>query len=106
MTFPRWTRIVATYYWGRSGSLLLTSFLDGHDDIAMLPVTRGPKHIYQFFQEHSTLSLRNKLITYPIFSGRIRPAIFLRRFPGPLKSIIMQLWPPCLRSMMIVRPNF
>jgi hypothetical protein len=34
-------RIEAICYWGRSGSYLLQSYLDGHDHIVMLPTNRG-----------------------------------------------------------------
>ena len=63
----RMERAVAICQWGRSGTELLASYLDGHDDIIMLPTSRSQR-IYQFFEYYRSLSLREKLITYPIFS--------------------------------------
>jgi hypothetical protein len=34
-------RVVAIAHWGRSGSILLASLLDGHDDVMMLPAARS-----------------------------------------------------------------
>lgn len=61
-------RVVAICYWGRSGSFLLASYLDGHEDVVMLPATRG-HGIYNFFNRYRSLSLRDKLIAYPAFTG-------------------------------------
>jgi hypothetical protein len=44
--------------------LLLASYLDGHDDVIMLPLILSHA-IYPFFDRYRTLSLRDKLITYP-----------------------------------------
>jgi hypothetical protein len=63
----RMERAVAICHYGRSGSKLLASYLDGHDDVIMLPMYRGWR-IYQFFQRYQSLSLRDKLIAYPVFS--------------------------------------
>jgi hypothetical protein len=60
-------RAVAICGWGRSGSLLLASYLDGHDDVIMLPTLCGDR-IYQFFERYQSLSLHDKLIAYPVFS--------------------------------------
>ena len=38
---PGMDRAVAIVAWGRSGSYLLTSFLDGHSDVIMLPASLG-----------------------------------------------------------------
>jgi hypothetical protein len=56
-------RVVAVLAWGRSGSLLLASYLDGHDDVLMLPELCSWR-LYQFFEEHRSLPLRDKLIAY------------------------------------------
>ena len=60
-------RVVAICRWGSSGSLLLASYLDGHDEVIMLPgnVSGG---IYPFFECHPSLSLHDKLIAYPFVS--------------------------------------
>lgn len=60
-------RALAVCFWGRSGSLLVTSYLDGHDDVVMLPTIRSFA-IYNFFERYQSLSLHDKLIAYPIFS--------------------------------------
>jgi hypothetical protein len=60
-------RAVAICYYGRSGSMLLASYLDGHDDVIMLPTNRSQK-IYRFFEHYQSLSLHDKLICYPVFS--------------------------------------
>jgi hypothetical protein len=56
-------RIAAILMWGRSGSLLLASYLDGHDDVIMLPESCGQR-LYDFFESYRSLPLRDKLIGY------------------------------------------
>ena len=56
--------VVAVSAWGRSASLLLVSFLDGHDDIVMLPGLHS-EQILEFFERYSHLSLRDRLLSYP-----------------------------------------
>jgi hypothetical protein len=58
-------RAVALCAWGRSGSVLLGSYLDGHDDVLMLPELTG-RNLYNFFELYQSLSLRDKLIAYPV----------------------------------------
>jgi hypothetical protein len=58
-------RVVAIVSWGRSGSLLLASYLDGHDDVLMLPELCG-QGIYSFFDRYRSLPLRDKLIAFPV----------------------------------------
>jgi hypothetical protein len=58
-------RAVAICMCGRSGSELLASYLDRHDDVIMLPNLQS-QLIYQFFERHPSLSLHDKLITYPV----------------------------------------
>jgi hypothetical protein len=60
-------RVVAITYWGRSGSILLASYLDGHDDILMLPGVRSDS-IDRFFEIYPSLPLQQKLIAYPAFT--------------------------------------
>jgi hypothetical protein len=57
-------RIVAICAYGISGSLLLASYLDGHDDVVMLPAYLSCA-IYAFFDRYRSLSLRDKLLIYP-----------------------------------------
>jgi hypothetical protein len=57
-------RVVALCAWGSSGSLLLASYLDGHDDVIMLPAYCGCA-LYAFFDNYRSLSLRDKLLIYP-----------------------------------------
>lgn len=59
-------RAAAVCFWGRSGSWLLASYLDSHDDVVLLPTDRS-EQIYRFFELHQLLSLHDKLIAYPIF---------------------------------------
>ncbi len=61
-------RIVAICQYGRSGTELLASYLDGHSDVLMLPTNRSQR-IYQFCERYNSFSLYEKLIAYPIFSG-------------------------------------
>jgi hypothetical protein len=61
-------RAVAICHWGRSGSLLLASYLDGHPDVVMLPHGTA-ESIYPFLLEHGSLSLWEKLIAYPTYSA-------------------------------------
>jgi len=53
---------------GRSGSLLLASYLDGHPDLITLPMMTG-EPIYRFLSQHEHLSIWEKLIAYPEYSG-------------------------------------
>jgi hypothetical protein len=57
-------RVASIVAWGSSGSLLLASFLDGHDDVIMLPAYTGCA-LYGFFDNYRSLSLRDKLLAYP-----------------------------------------
>jgi hypothetical protein len=61
-------RALAICNWGRSGSLLLASYLDGHDHVVMLPTTCSG-HIYSFFNSYPSLALRDKLLSYPHYSS-------------------------------------
>jgi hypothetical protein len=60
---PAMDRIAAILMWGRSGSLLLASYLDGHNDVIMLPESCGQR-LYDFFESYQSLPLRDKLIGY------------------------------------------
>jgi hypothetical protein len=57
-------RAVGICAYGISGSLLLASYLDGHDDVVTLPQYLGC-HIYAFFDRYRSLPLRDKLLIYP-----------------------------------------
>jgi len=59
--------VAAIAPWGRSGSLLLASYFDGHDQVMALPALRS-NWIYIFFAAHPALSLREKLLAYPAFN--------------------------------------
>jgi hypothetical protein len=59
-------RAVAICASGRSGSVLLASYLDGHDDVILMPNLLSQK-IYPFFERYQSLSLREKLIAFPFF---------------------------------------
>ena len=61
-------RAVAIIACGRSGADLLYSYLDGHEDVLMLPPVLGDR-IYQFYERYRSLSLHDKLIAYPVFSA-------------------------------------
>lgn len=75
-------RVVAILSWGRSGSLLLSSYLDGHRDVMMLPATCGWK-LYEFCEHYPSLSLHDKLLAYPAYKP-----YFSRFFDGdfPISS--------------------
>jgi hypothetical protein len=62
------TRAVGIIPCGRSGSFLLCSYLDGHDDVIMIPPCHGDR-IYQFFEFYKSLTLLDKLISYPVFAN-------------------------------------
>ena len=63
---PNMERAVAVCHWGRSGSWLVDSYLDGHDDVVLLAMGRSAQ-IYQFFEHYQSLPLHDKLIAYPIY---------------------------------------
>jgi Sulfotransferase family len=58
--------VVAVLMWGRSGSLLLCSYLDGHDDVIMMPELCS-EGLYDFFVRYPSFSLRDKLLAFPVF---------------------------------------
>jgi hypothetical protein len=60
-------RVVAICAYGRSGSVLLASYLDGHEDVVTLPHHLG-QHMYPFFERYTSLCLRDKLLAYPFMS--------------------------------------
>src|ERR1017187_6882568 len=60
-------RVVAIGFWGRSGSILMASHLDGHDDVLMLPGTQSDE-IHKFFELYASLPLHQKLLAYPAFT--------------------------------------
>jgi sulfotransferase family protein len=60
-------RAATICHWGRSGSVLLASFLDDHDDIITLP-NQTSEYAYPFFRDYQSLSLWEKLIAYPAYS--------------------------------------
>jgi len=66
---PAMQAAVALCFWGRSGSYLLASYLDAHEDVLMLPMIAG-EGIYPFFDEYPSLSVWEKLIAYPAYSER------------------------------------
>jgi hypothetical protein len=59
-------RVVAILSWGRSGSLLLASYLDGHEDVISLPELCSWK-LYEFFDRYQSLPLGDKLLAYPAY---------------------------------------
>jgi Sulfotransferase family len=59
-------RVAAILSWGRSGSLLLSSYLDGHEDVLMLPELGGEK-LYSFFERYQSLPWSDKLLAYAAF---------------------------------------
>lgn len=72
-------KVVALCSWGRSGSVLLASFLDWHDEVVMLPMD-DQQPIYEFFDEHRELPLRDKLLDYPAYAEPFTP-FFTGAFP-------------------------
>jgi Sulfotransferase family len=59
--------VLAICRWGSSGSLLLLSYFDGHDEAILIPGNLG-SGIYPFFDGHRSLSLEQKLLAYPLAS--------------------------------------
>jgi hypothetical protein len=58
---------VSLCFWGRSGSWLLQSYLDGHEHLLILP--RNASHqLYAFLLEFPALSVWDKLIAYPLYT--------------------------------------
>jgi Sulfotransferase family len=57
---------VAVCFWGRSGSHLLASYLDGHDHLLSMPLNCG-EALYEFWHKFPQLSLWEKLLVYPSF---------------------------------------
>jgi len=78
------TRVATICHWGRSGSLLLASYLDHHPDLVVMPYSTS-ESIYPFFEEYGALSIWDKLIVYPTYSGwqkKTEGDFFLRDNPS------------------------
>ena len=58
--------VAAILMWGRSGSLLLASYLDGHEDVIMLPELSGQR-LYEFWERYQSLPWQDKLTAYAAF---------------------------------------
>ncbi|HTV50132.1 MAG TPA: sulfotransferase [Steroidobacteraceae bacterium] len=69
---PAISKAVAICHWGRSGSILLASYLDGHPDVLVMPNLTSER-IYPFLDEYGSLTLWEKLLAYPDYSARARP---------------------------------
>ena len=81
---PGMTRAATICHWGRSGSLLLLSYLDHHPHVAMLPYACS-EAIYNFLQEYDSLSIWEKLIAYPTYSALKKSTegdLFLKNSPS------------------------
>lgn len=65
---PGMMRAATICHWGRSGSVLLASYLDNHPDIITLP-NQTSEYIYHFYRDYPTLSLWEKLVVYPFYSA-------------------------------------
>jgi hypothetical protein len=98
---PAMDRVAAICFFGKSGSLLLASFLDGHEDVVMLPALCGTD-IYKFFERYQPLSLRDKLIGYPAHAQQFAPlfegdfAISSFQYYAAVQAILelYREWPP------------
>jgi hypothetical protein len=64
---PGMDRAATICHWGRSGSVLLASYFDGHEDIIALP-NQTSEYAYPFCGEYQSLSLWEKLVAYPAYS--------------------------------------
>lgn len=79
-------RAVAILSWGRSGSLFLASYFDGHEDVIMLPELCGWK-LYEFFDRYPSLALGDKLLAYPAYEPD-----FTRFFQGDFAISLAQYY--------------
>lgn len=64
-------RAATICHWGRSGSVLLASYLDDHPDIITLP-NQTSEHFYHFYADYADLPVWQKLIAYPFYSASKR----------------------------------
>jgi hypothetical protein len=64
---PGMDRAATICHWGRSGSVLLASYFDSHDDIITLP-NQTSEYAYPFCREYQSLSIWEKLVAYPVYS--------------------------------------
>ena len=60
-------RAATICHWGRSGSVLLASYFDGHEDVIALP-NQTSEYAYPFCREYPSLSIWGKLLAYPAYS--------------------------------------
>lgn len=65
---PGMDRAATICHWGRSGSVLLASYFDGHEDIITMP-NQTSEYAYPFFKDYRSLSIWDKLIAYPAYSA-------------------------------------
>jgi len=65
---PGMNRAMSICHCGGSGSLLAASYLDNHPDIVILPMLTST-YIYPFFHVYPSLSVWEKLVAYPTYSG-------------------------------------
>jgi hypothetical protein len=78
------TRVATICHWGRSGSLLLASYLDGHPDLVVMPFSTS-ESIYPFFEKYGNMPVWEKLIVYPTYSASNKKTegdFFLRNNPS------------------------
>lgn len=75
-------RVAAILPWGRSGSLLLASYFDGHEDVITIPELLGAG-LHAFFERYEPLPLRAKLLGYPAFESYYRGFFDGSFFDGP-----------------------
>ncbi len=73
-------RVVSILSLGRSGSLLLASYLDGHEDVLMLPQICSER-LFDFFERYPSLSLSEKLLAYPASATHYYGRFFDGDFP-------------------------
>jgi hypothetical protein len=94
-------RVAAISMWGRSGSLLVASYLDGHADVLMLPEMCSER-LYEFFERYQGLTLRDKLIAFAAFEPDY-PRLFEGDFaisPAQYQAAVQAIvefygkWPP------------
>jgi hypothetical protein len=64
---PAIAQAVSLCFWGRSGSWLLQSYLDGHEHLLILPRNAGHQ-LYAFLLEFPALSIWDRLIAYPLYT--------------------------------------
>ncbi len=100
---PNMERAVAVCHWGRSGSWLVDSYLDGHDDVVLLAMAAALKSMNSLNATSRCLCMTSLSLTRSIWPMFL---FFFKEISRSLQQIIMPQWPQYLKFMATARHSF